>query len=145
MKEKITNLSNYDEYKKKIKKLQNYFWILQDLLDELIRNKEDSDISASKISGMPKSQIIKTIDHVYLSKISRRENIEKKVAKLYLDKKKIEDSIDKLCDPQERYVLKHKYLFFQTFEEISITLNKSYKQITRWHASAINNLILEES
>lgn len=145
MKEKIQDLSNCGDYRKKIKTLQGYFWIIQELLDDLIRNKEDSDISASKISGMPKSQIIKTIDHVYLSKLSREKTIENKITKLYSNKKKIEDSIDKLEDPQERYVLKHKYLFFQTFEEISITLNKSYKQITRWHASAINNLILEES
>lgn len=133
-------------YRKKVKFLQNYFWIIQDLLDELIRNQDDSScIKASTISGMPKSQMIKTIDDVYLSKKYSKEKIEKKIEELYSKKKQIENLINKIDDPQLKYVLKNKYLFFKTIEEISINLNKSYKQITRWHTDAINKLELPDS
>ena len=133
-------------YRKKVKFLQNYFWIIQDLLDELIRNQDDNScIKASTISGMPKSQMIKSIDDVYLSKKYSKEKIEKKIEELYSKKKQIENIINKIDDPQLKYVLKNKYLFFKTIEEISINLNKSYKQVTRWHTDAINKLELPDS
>ena len=61
-----TNISknNLSKFEMKIKYLERYYWIIQELLDELIRNNEDTVISASKISGMPKGQVIRTIDDV---------------------------------------------------------------------------------
>lgn len=142
----ITAKKENEIYKKKIKYLQNYFWIIQDLLDELVRNQDDNSfIKASSISGMPKSKVIKTIDDIYINKVKSKQNIELDIGELYNKKKEIENIIDKLDDPQLKYVLKNKYLFFKTIEEISINLNKSYKQITRWHADAINKLELPDS
>lgn len=136
--------SNQKIYLDKIKYLQNYFWIIQNLLDELIRNKEDSFIKASQISGMPKSQMIRTIDDIYIEKKAREKRIDRNIDKLYNKKQEIENTINNLQDPQQKYVLKNKYLFFKTIEEISINLDKSRKQISRWHTDAINNLELPD-
>lgn len=134
-----------NEYDEKVRYLKGYYWIIQNLIDELIRSKEDSYLKASQISGMPKSQIIRTIDDVYQEKIIRIEKLDKKIREYYSRKKEIEQVIDALEDPQQRYVLKNKYMYFKTFEEISINLDKSCKQISRWHSEAINNLKLPSS
>ncbi len=139
----VTSKKENGIYRKKVKYLQNYFWIVQDLLDELVRNQED--IKASSISDMPKSKVIKTIDNIYINKEKSKQKIELDTKKLFNKKKEIENAINKLDDPQLKYVLKNKYLFFKTIEEISINLNKSYKQISRWHTDAINKLELPDS
>lgn len=139
----MKSISN--EYDEKVRYLKGYYWIIQNLIDELIRSKEDSYLKASQISGMPKSQIIRTIDDVYQEKIIRIEKLDKKIREYYSRKKEIEQVIDALEDPQQRYVLKNKYMYFKTFEEISINLDKSCKQISRWHSEAINNLKLPSS
>jgi len=131
---------NNSTYSRKVFYLKDYFWIIQDLLDELIRNTEEYNIQSSKITGMPPSKIISTLDNIFIQKQNRHENIEFSIKQLFLKKREREEAINKLDDPQERYVLKCKYLLFKTFEEISLNLNKSDRQIKRWHASAINNL-----
>lgn len=133
------------EFEKKVCYLKRYYWIIQELLDELIRSKDDSNLKSSQISGMPKSQMIRTIDDVYQGKINRLEKLDKKIKDNFARKKEIEKVIDELEDPQQRYVLKNKYLYFKTFEEISLNLDKSCKQISRWHSEAINNLKLPSS
>lgn len=131
---------NNSTYSRKVSYLKDYFWIIQDLLDELIRNTEEYNIQSSKITGMPPSKIISTLDNIFIQKQNRHENIEFSIKQLFSKKREREEVINKLEDPQERYVLKCKYLLFKTFEEISLNLNKSDRQIKRWHASAINNL-----
>ena len=139
-----TNISknNLSKFEMKIKYLERYYWIIQELLDELIRNNEDTVISASKISGMPKGQVIRTIDDVYIAKLKNKERISIKIERLYSKKKKIETYINNIDDPC--YVLKSKYLFFKTFEEIAILLDKSTKQISRWHHDAIELIDIPE-
>lgn len=132
------------DYNNKLKYLKSYFWIIQDLLDELIRNEDDSVQIASQITGMPKSQVIRTLDDLFIERQMKSCNITKNIERLFNKKKQIEDSINKLEDPQERYVLRNKYLYFKTLEEISININKSYKHIKRCHTDAINNLVIPE-
>lgn len=143
--ERNLNNSKSIDYSKKVFYLKDYFWIIQDLLDELIRNSEEYSIKSSKITGMPPSKIISTLDSIVIRMQKQRERIDSKVQDLFLKKKEREDIINKLEDPQERYILKCKYLLFKTFEEISLNLDKSDRQIRRWHSSAINHLELPNS
>lgn len=143
--EKSLNNNKNSDYSKKVFYLKDYFWIIQDLLDELIRNSEEYSIQSSKMTGMPPSKIISTLDNIIIRMQKQNERIDSKVKELYFKKKEREDIINKLEDPQERYVLKCKYLLFKTFEEISLNLNKSDRQIKRWHSSAINHLELPNS
>lgn len=141
----LINRINNSDYSKKVFYLKDYFWIVQDLLDELIRNTEEYSIKSSKITGMPPNKIISTLDNIIIQRKKRNEKIDDRIADLFAKKKEREDIINKLDDPQERYVLKNKYLLFKTFEEISLNLNKSDRQIKRWHSSAINNLEIPNS
>lgn len=130
------------DYNNKLKYLKSYFWVIQDLLDELIRNDDDSVQKASQITGMPKSQLIRTLDDIFIERQAKSFDITKNIDWLFRKKKQIEESINKLEDPQQRYVLRNKYLYFKTLEEISININKSYTHIKRCHTEAINNLLL---
>ena len=141
----LINRINNSDYSKKVLYLKDYFWIVQDLLDELIRNTETYSIKSSKITGMPPNKIISTLDNIIIRRQKQNEKIDNKIVDLFSKKKEREDTINKLNDPQERYVLKNKYLLFKTFEEISLNLNKSDRQIKRWHSSAINNLEIPNS
>ena len=77
----VTSKKENGIYRKKVKYLQNYFWIVQDLLDELVRNQED--IKASSISDMPKSKVITTIDNIYINKEKSKQKIELDTKKLF--------------------------------------------------------------
>lgn len=141
------NYCNKNEslYERKVKKLKNYFWIIQNLLDELIRNQDDSSIiKAAQLSGMPKSQVIRTLDDIYYARVKSQEKISDNIKQQMTKKLIIENAINKIEDPQLRYVLKNKYLLFKSLEEIALNLNKSYKQISRWHTQAINNINIED-
>lgn len=132
------------EYSNKLKFLKSYFWIIQDLLDELVRNEDDNIQRASQITGMPKSQVVRTLDDLFIERQMKSSNISKNIEKLFTKKKQIENSIEELEDPQQKYILRNKYLYFKTLEEISININKSYKQIKRWHTDAINNIVIPD-
>ena len=82
----VTSKKENGIYRKKVKYLQNYFWIVQDLLDELVRNQED--IKASSISDMPKSKVIKTIDNIYINKEKSKQKIELDTKNYLIRKKK---------------------------------------------------------
>lgn len=145
-KNSVMSAQSSKEYQMKVIYLKNYFWIIQELLDELIRNQDNSVfIEASKISDMPKSKIIRTLDDAYARRLKEEKYIKKELRRVYLKKIEIENTINSLDDPQLKYVLKNKYLFFKTLEEISLNINKSYKQVCRWHVEAINRLELPKN
>ena len=50
--------------------------------------------------------------------------------------------IDKLDDIRESEVLRDKYINGMRYEEISLRMDYSYRQIIRFHDSGIKNLIL---
>ena len=134
-----------NDYKEKILFLRRYFMIIVNLVDELTEKYSDFSVGASKLSGMPKSSVINTIEDIYLGLKYRREKIDERVNKLYNKKNEIEKAIEEINDPNAKYVLKRKYLRFQTFEAIAIQLGKSTKQISRWHSDGINLLVLPEN
>ena len=55
-------------------------------------------------------------------------------------KLEIEEALWKMEDPEEARVLRFRYIYFMTWEEISETMNYSARQIHYIHKNAIKNL-----
>lgn len=47
-------------------------------------------------------------------------------------------------NPEERLLLKYRYLKNESWEDISYDLNVSYRTVHRIHASALNNFVVPE-
>ena len=53
-------------------------------------------------------------------------------------------AIEKMENPEERLLLKYRYLKNESWEDISYELNVSYRTVHRIHASALNNFVVPE-
>lgn len=51
---------------------------------------------------------------------------------------------EKMENPEERLLLKYRYLKNESWEDISYELNVSYRTVHRIHASALNNFVVPE-
>ena len=56
----------------------------------------------------------------------------------------INAAIESMENPEERLLLKYRYLKNESWEDISYELNVSYRTVHRIHASALNNFIVPE-
>ena len=53
-------------------------------------------------------------------------------------------AIDKLEDVEERLLLKYRYLKNESWEDIAMDLNVSYRTVHRIHAAALRNFVVPE-
>ena len=64
---------------------------------------------------------------------------------LLLDlRSEINAAIESMENPEERLLLKYRYLKNESWEDISYDLNVSYRTVHRIHASALNNFVVPE-
>lgn len=56
----------------------------------------------------------------------------------------INAAIESMENPEERLLLKYRYLKNESWEDISYDLNVSYRTVHRIHASALNNFVVPE-
>lgn len=54
----------------------------------------------------------------------------------------INAAIESMENPEERLLLKYRYLKNESWEDISYELNVSYRTVHRIHASALNNFVV---
>ena len=59
-------------------------------------------------------------------------------------KKMIRNAINKVENPDERLLLRCKYLNFKTWGEICAEMNYSLRTIHRIHQSALDNVVVPE-
>lgn len=83
---------------------------------------------------------IKTIEKIW----EYEQKIDAKIDKLVDLRSKINASIEKMENPEERLLLKYRYLKNESWEDIAYELNVSYRTVHRIHASALNNFIVPE-
>lgn len=101
-----------------------------DYSKERIQTSSQGDASFAKICD-------KIID---LEKV-----IEKEVEALIALKLQIRETINAVCDNEQRLVLKLRYLNFYTWEEAAEKMNVSVRTAIRIHDVAITNVIIPES
>ena len=83
---------------------------------------------------------IKTIEKIW----EYEQKIDAKIDKLVDLRSEINASIEKMENPEERLLLKYRYLKNESWEDIAYELNESYRTVHRIHASALNNFIVPE-
>lgn len=83
---------------------------------------------------------IKTIEKIW----EYEQKIDAKIDKLVDLRSEINVAIEKMENPEERLLLKYRYLKNESWEDISYELNVSYRTVHRIHASALNNFVVPE-
>ena len=83
---------------------------------------------------------IKTIEKIW----EYEQKIDAKIDKLVDLRSEINAAIEKMENPEERLLLKYRYLKNESWEDIAYELNVSYRTVHRIHASALNNFIVPE-
>ncbi len=72
------------------------------------------------------------------------QRINEKIDKLVGLKAEINAAIDQMENVEERLLLKYRYLKSESWEDIAIDLNVSYRTVHRIHASALRNFAVPE-
>ena len=84
--------------------------------------------------------LIKTIEKIW----EYEQKIDAKIDKLVDLRSEINAAIEKMENPEERLLLKYRYLKNESWEDISYELNVSYRTVHRVHASALNSFVVPE-
>ena len=72
------------------------------------------------------------------------QKIDAKINRLVDLRAAINAAIESMENPEERLLLKYRYLKNESWEDISYDLNVSYRTVHRIHASALNNFVVPE-
>lgn len=83
---------------------------------------------------------IKTIEKIW----EREQRINDKIDKLVDLKTEMDAAIDQVENTEERLLLKYRYLKNDSWEDIAMELNVSYRTVHRIHASALRNFVVPE-
>lgn len=83
---------------------------------------------------------VKTIEKIW----EREQSLNEKIDRLVDLKTEINAAIDKLEDVEERLLLKYRYFKNESWEDIAMDLNVSYRTVHRIHASALRNFVVPE-
>ena len=83
---------------------------------------------------------IKTIEKIW----DYEQRIDAQINRLVDLRSEINAAIESMENPEERLLLKYRYLKNESWEDISYELNVSYRTVHRIHASALNNFIVPE-
>lgn len=83
---------------------------------------------------------MKTIEKIW----EREQSINEKIDKLVDLKTEINAAIDRMENVEERLLLKYRYLKNESWEDIAIDLNVSYRTVHRIHAAALRNFVIPE-
>ena len=81
-----------------------------------------------------------------LEKVWRmEEKINAEIDRLVDLKAQIRGVIEAVSDPNERMVLRYRYIHNMTWERIGDELHAGETSIRRWHASALSHVVLTEN
>ena len=72
------------------------------------------------------------------------QKIDAKINRLVDLRAAINAAIESMENPEERLLLKYRYLKNESWEDISYELNVSYRTVHRIHASSLNNFVVPE-
>lgn len=86
-------------------------------------------------------------DMVVIDELSSFKNWQAKRFKAFMKvdlRSEINAAIESMENPEERLLLKYRYLKNESWEDISYELNVSYRTVHRIHASSLNNFVVPE-
>ena len=107
-----------------------------------------TSISSSNLSGMPPSSTRNT-EPSFVKCINKIVDLEKiindEIDRFVELKKEIREVVNNVPDPDERLVLRCRYIEFLTWEQVAERMNYSIKQIHRIHSKALKNVVVPKS
>ena len=83
---------------------------------------------------------VKTIEKIW----EREQSLNEKIDRLVDLKTEINAAIDRMEKVEERLLLKYRYLKNESWEDIALDLNVSYRTVHRIHAAALRNFVVPE-
>lgn len=132
-------LKESNEQKKYLKSYKQAVIAAKCIEEELIELKLSKMCPSVLVDGMPHGKNGTGDLSGYAVKAAEAE--EKLRAARYLRIKlytEIVDSIESMADERDKNLLRLKYLHFKTWEEVSLEMGYSYKQIHRIHSAALS-------
>ena len=128
-------------------------YLLDKQIDVEIQELETLKLMRGQVQGMcygerigtnpnrnVEAPFIKTIEKIW----EREQRINEKIDKLVDLKAEINAAIDRMANVEERLLLKYRYLKDESWEDIAMDLNMSYRTVLRVHASALKNFVVPE-
>lgn len=109
---------------------------------EIYRLMEAREEENAKLTRMTQSLTGDTVQatrdpHKYDRYIILGETLDRAIDQLVDAKREIEQTIDKLDKSLYRDILRRRYIFMETFEQIAVGISYSYKQTCRLHGRAL--------
>lgn len=118
----------------------------RDQIAEELRTAEGTATSPSSpnLDGMPRASgygdaMVGRVSEI----ISLRELYERKRDEISDAMLAIEDAIEGL-EPVERTLLRYRYIYGMTWEQVSVAMNYSWRQTHKIHARALDKLAIQE-
>lgn len=78
-------------------------------------------------------------DNAMFNRINKLMEVEKDLASLYDTQVELNEKINKVEDFNERMVLRYRYILNYTWEQISVKMGYSTRQVIRIHGEALKN------
>ncbi len=128
---------------KKKEYLQQYYY-----LDKLVKAKieEIEKLESMLIYKSPQfkdtggSSSTVSSDERLCKLIDLKCELEKEINSMIESKNKISQKINSISNIKYKTILTLRYINFKSFEEIAVSMNYSYRQVTRLHGFALDNL-----
>ena len=115
----------------------------QEIQSRINERNELRSAVALKTSSFQTDKVQETgtlhFDDKYMKFIEAADEINDKIDELIGLKLKVGNEIDKLKKPEERMVLRLRYINLDTFEEIAVALQYDIRQIHRIHGNALQS------
>lgn len=109
----------------------------KEVLEELKANLDG--IKAIQFSEKVQGGDIPNDDNAMFNRINKLMEVEKDLASLYDTQVELNEKINKVEDFNERMVLRYRYILNYTWEQISVKMGYSTRQVIRIHGEALKN------
>lgn len=111
----------------------------QEILEEIQRLRMDQMFPSSVNDGMPKGSQQSDLSDYVVSMERQIGRLKRERLKKARTREQIDLAIRRMENPDERRVLRLRYLWGLKWEEVAVKMNYSWKQIHRLHGSALDN------
>lgn len=121
---------------------------LNELIDSDLKELENlRSLSTSITSDTTKERVQSStvsdkIGNIVVKIVDLENQINDEIDKFVDLKKEIRDAINTVTNPNERLVLRLRYIAFLTWEQVAEKMTYSLKQVHRIHSEALKNIVI---
>lgn len=101
---------------------------------------EERALSSKPLTGMPRGGASLTTEDMYIRHIEFVEDAAKYAEEARKAMREIEDAIDTVHDPEQRTMLRYRYIEGFQWMTIAERMHVSIRQIFEWHGRALEEI-----